>query len=629
MTTFFLSMAYIRLSQVVKYFGELQLFSDVSFSINKGDKIALVANNGTGKSTLLSLITGADVPFSGTIEIHPNTTIGFLEQSPNLVSNKSIYQEVFSAHAELLAVRDKYYEALLTDNQKDIQELTDQMDAYDAWDYETDVQRIISLMNLPDENTQISVLSGGQKKRVALAKLLIQKPDILILDEPTNHLDIEIIEWLENFLSASNLTLFMVTHDRYFLDRVCRTIIELDDGLAYRYEGNYSYYLEKKQERIELKNAEVSKAKNLMSTELEWMRRQPKARGTKAKYRVDAFDKLSQKAQESTPNQDVSISVQSKRLGNKILELHGVSKQYNQHVLFSDFSYTCNRFDRIGIIGSNGCGKTTFLKIMTGELEPDTGFVEYGETLELGFYKQDGLQVPETKKVIEVITDISEYISISAKQSLSASQFLDLWLFPRSMHHLQVAKLSGGERKRLYLMTVLMKKPNFLILDEPTNDLDLPTLRILEDYLIRFDGCVIIVSHDRFFIDKVVEHSFVFEEEGIRDFPGNYSLYREYIQNKKSEDIVEAKKVESLAVDKAHTPKNKKSLTYKERLELQQVEKDIDELESSKKEVEMKLQAGDLGADKLVELSEHIGKIMSAIEEKEMRWMELSEKAEH
>jgi ATP-binding cassette subfamily F protein uup len=410
---------------------------------------------------------------------------------------------------------------------------------------------------------------------------------------------------------------------------VCRTIIELDDGLAYRYEGNYSYYLEKKQERIELKNAEVSKAKNLMSTELEWMRRQPKARGTKAKYRVDAFDKLSQKAHESTPNQDVSISVQSKRLGNKILELHGVSKQYNQHVLFSDFSYTCNRFDRIGIIGSNGCGKTTLLKIMTGELEPDTGFVEYGETLELGFYKQDGLQVPETKKVIEVITDISEYISISAKQSLSASQFLDLWLFPRSMHHLQVAKLSGGERKRLYLMTVLMKKPNFLILDEPTNDLDLPTLRILEDYLIRFDGCVIIVSHDRFFIDKVVEHSFVFEEESIRDFPGNYSLYREYIQNKKSEDIVEAKKVESLAVDKAHTPKNKKSLTYKERLELQQVEKDIDELESSKKEVEMKLQAGDLGADKLVELSEHIGKIMSAIEEKEMRWMELSEKAEH
>ncbi|MFO7868375.1 MAG: ABC-F family ATP-binding cassette domain-containing protein [Bacteroidales bacterium] len=623
-------MAYLRFNQVVKFFGELQLFSDVSFSVHKGDKIALVANNGTGKSTLLSLINGQDVPFSGTIDIDSDISIGYLEQSPVLVSEKSVFEEVYSAHTDLLRVQEKYYECLNSNNQKDIQKYTDKMDAYNAWDYENEVRRVISVMNLSDEQAQISTLSGGQKKRVALAKLLVQQPDFLILDEPTNHLDIDIIEWLENFLSASGLTLFMITHDRYFLDRVCSTIIELDDGIAYRYEGNYSYFLQKKQERIEIQESEVSKAKNLLSTELEWMRRQPKARGTKAKYRVEAFQSLSQKAQQGTAKKDISISVQSKRLGNKILELHNVSKAYPGIELFSNFSYSCNRGDKIGIIGSNGCGKTTLLRVMTGETEPDTGYVEYGETLEVGFYKQDGLQVPENKRVIEVITDISEYITIHDNLHMTAAQFLEQWLFPRSMHHLQVEKLSGGEKKRLYLMTILMYNPNFLILDEPTNDLDLPTLRILEEYLLNFDGCVLIVSHDRFFIDKVVEHSFVFEHNSIRDFPGNYSLYKKSVEEEKSKEVAAKNAVKNTEQPKSDVtkPKNKKSLTYKERLVLEQLEKDIYDLEEQKSMMEQSLQSGELSQDELVDVSEQIGNLISLLENKEMEWLELSEKAE-
>lgn len=620
-------MALLRLNSIHTYFGELQLFKNLSFVVNQGDKVALVANNGTGKSTLINLIMKKDVPFSGDIEIDPDCSIGLLEQSPELNSDATIYDEVFNSHTEIVELLDTYNRAIANNTSDELVKLNERIENLDAWNYETRVQYILSLMKLPEQSTKISILSGGQQKRVALAKLLLQKPDLLILDEPTNHLDIEIIEWLEGFLASSSITLLMVTHDRYFLDRVCNTIVEIANGEAYTYAGNYSYFLEKKQEREFLQQAEVLKAKNLLRSELDWIRRQPKARGTKAKYRVDAFYELQKKAQHKSTDKDVSISVSAKRLGNKVIEIDTVSKAYGATSLFANFSYTFTKSEKIGIIGKNGCGKSTLLRIITGEEQSDTGSVIYGETLEIGYFKQEGLQASSHKRVLEVITDISERITLQKGVELSAAQYLEHWLFPRSMHHLRIYTLSGGERKRLYLMTVLMNRPNFLILDEPTNDLDLSTIHILEEYLQSFDGCVLIVSHDRFFTDKVVDQLFVFDEAGIiKNFPGNYSTYKDYVEFEKEQAHIQTKKQE--LVTQAPKAEKKKGLIYKERIELENLEQELAVLEQEKEDLQNTLQSGTLSSDELVTVSQKIGELIHRIEQKELRWLELSEKGE-
>jgi len=620
-------MAILQVENITKYFGELPLFNELSFTINHGEKVALVANNGTGKTTLINMLIGADVPSAGTIEMHPNTNIGLLEQVPSIDTDNSIYNEIFNSHKEVIDAQEDYNIAIAKGDENEIQKMTDLMESLEAWDYKTRVDQLVTMMKFPDENQKISSLSGGQKKRVALAQLLLRKPDLLILDEPTNHLDLEIIEWLEGFLKSTSITLLMVTHDRYFLDRVCSTIIEISDAKAFKYNGNYSYFLEKKQERELQQLSEVTKAKNLMRTELDWIRRQPKARGTKAKYRVDAFDDLKKKATSKRNDSELNIAVESKRLGNKIIEFSNIGKSYGDRKLFSDFSYVFNKNEKIGIIGDNGCGKTTLLQIITKSIEPDFGEVEYGETLLLGYYKQDGLQVEPDKKVIEVITDIADSIQLTKGHTMTAAQYLEHWLFPRPMQHMQVGKLSGGEKKRLYLMTVLMKQPNFLILDEPTNDLDLTTLQILEEYLSAFSGCVLIVSHDRFFTDKVVDHIFVFEKDHtISDFAGNYTLYREYLDFKKEQEQKQIK--ESKPVKEVVVKAEKKGLTYNEKRELELIEKDLDSLSNQKESLESSLQSNALDSEELVKISAQIGDIINSIEEKEMRWLELSEKAE-
>ncbi len=620
-------MAVLQVENITKYYGELLLFDKLSFTINQGEKVALVASNGTGKSSLIKLIMGQDTA-EGEILIHTDTKIGLLDQSPELTSDNTIYQELYDSHQEILQAQENYNKAIESGNEKEIQTHADKMETLHAWDYQTRVEQLLSLMKFPDNTKKVATLSGGQQKRVALAKLLLQSPDLLILDEPTNHLDLDMIEWLEGFLKSSSITLLMVTHDRYFLDRVCNSIIEIADAKAFKYQGNYSYYIEKKQERELLQQASVIKAKNLLRTELDWMRRQPKARGTKSKSRIDAFYDLEKKAYSGKKDEELNISVESKRLGKKIIELKNISKSYDETVLFKNFSYVFNRNEKVGIIGKNGCGKSTLLKVITNNLQPNTGSVEYGETVSVGFYKQDGLQVKGGKKVLEVITDIADKIQLSKDRIMTAAQYLEHWLFPRPMHHLHVEKLSGGEKKRLYLMTVLMKQPNFLILDEPTNDLDLTTLQILEEYLASFQGCVLIVSHDRFFTDKVVDHLFVFEENGvITDFPGNYSLYRDFVEFKK-EEAQNQEKQQKQEVQKQDKPKKKKGLIYKERLELEQIEKELEELEQQKQEQEAVLNSGSLQSEELLSASEKIGQIIEKLELLEMRWLQLQEKAE-
>jgi len=617
-------MAILQVENITKHFGELLLFKNLSFVINKGEKVALVAKNGTGKTSLIRLILNQDTSESGIILKDADATIGYLEQNPEFSSENTIYQELYSSHTEIIQTKLDYDNALESSDQKLLQILNDKMDILSAWDYDSRVELMLTKFNFTDTTQLIKTLSGGQKKRVALAKLLLRAPDFIILDEPTNHLDLDIIEWLEEFLCSMNCTLLMVTHDRYFLDRVCSTIIEIDNNQAYKYDGNYSYFLEKKQEREVLLSAEISKAKNLMRTELEWMSRQPRARGTKAKYRIDAFYELQDKASQTKKTDSLDITLKGKRLGNKVIELKNIYKSYSTKKLIADFSYIFHRNEKIGIIGSNGCGKSTFLNIITEKIVPDSGIIDFGETVSIGYYKQDGLLLDEDKKVIDVIKDIAEIIEVGKGRSISAVQFLEQWLFPRSMHYMFVSRLSGGERKRLYLMTVLMKQPNFLILDEPTNDLDLFTLHILEDYLSNFDGCVVIVSHDRFFTDKVVDHLFVFKGEGlISDFPGNYSLYRDFEEVKKNEEdsIAKQKQIKEI-VEK---PIAKKGLSYKEKIELQTLESDLKTLENQKTTIEKELCDISFSAAELVEKSKLIGEIIIQIETKEMRWLELSE----
>lgn len=619
-------MYYLTVDGLTKYYGEFQMFDNVEFTINEGDKTALVAKNGTGKTTLINILMKKDIPQEGNILFNKNIEVGVLEQNPELDPNKTIFDEVYDAADNMVDAISYYNKVIESGNDQELQRAIEQMDLLNAWDYDLKVKQTLQVLNISDLSRKTKVLSGGQKKRIALAKVILHEPDFLILDEPTNHLDLDMIEWLEKYLKSTSMTLLMVTHDRYFLDRVCTSIVEIDSSKMYSYKGNYSYFLQKRQERIDIMSAEISKAKNLFQTELDWIRKQPRARGTKAKYRVNAFTDLTEKASKRIVDDKVSINVEATRLGKKIIKFTKLKKSFGDLTILDGFTYEFQRLEKVGIIGPNGCGKSTFLNILANEIEKDSGDIEYGETINIGYYKQDGLVFDNNKKVIDIITDIAPNVSLSRNNTISASQFLEHFLFPPATQHMFVSKLSGGERKRLYLMTILMKQPNFLILDEPTNDLDIQTLQILEDYLQDFGGCLILVSHDRFFTDKLVEHLFVFEGNGIvRDFPGNYSDYRDWCDEKMKEDNLASKSTDTAKLPKDIANAKKKKLSFKEQKELEQLEKDIESLNTEKNDIETQLSSGTLTNDEIIHLSQKVAQLIEEGEEKELRWMELQE----
>ena len=617
--------SFLQVENLSKRFGEQLLFENITFGIGKNQKVALIAKNGMGKSTLLRIIAGKDSADTGTVIFRNDISIGILDQDPELDPENYVFEEVFNSENPTLKLIKTYEQAVKDNDTSALEELIPQMDALAAWDYDTQVKQILSELKVDKYSLRIKELSGGQRKRVGLAKILISNPDFLILDEPTNHLDVEMTEWLEEYLEKTNATLLMVTHDRYFLDRVCDKIIEIDDFGLFAYEGNYSYYLEKRNERIEARNASIDKAKNLLRTEQEWMRRMPQARGHKAKYRIDNFDKIKEVASQNTTEQQLELDIKGQRLGKKILELEHVNKSYGDFCVLRDFSYKFIRGEKIGIIGKNGVGKSTFLNIITRQIEPDSGTIEIGETVVYGYYKQDGISFKEDDRPIDIVKNISEKIDLGNGRVMSASQFLEYFLFPDKLQYSLVAKLSGGERRRLYLLTVLMSNPNFLILDEPTNDLDIMTLNVLEDYLKSFQGCLIIVSHDRFFTDKVVDRVFAFEGNGVvKDFPGNYTQYK----NKKEEEELLRKQEEKKipATPKPVREKEKiRKLTFKERQEMQQLESDMENLNTEKTTLETALNSGTLDTNELVKSSQRIAEIIDLLDEKEMRWLELSE----
>ncbi len=617
--------SFLQVDSLSKRFGEHLLFENITFSIAQNQKVALIAKNGMGKSTLLRIIADKETPDSGTVIFRNDITIGFLDQNPELNPENYVFEEVFNTENPTLKLIKAYEQAVQDNDTAALEELIPQMDALAAWDYETQIKQILSELKVDKYSQRIRELSGGQKKRVGLAKVLISNPDFLILDEPTNHLDVEMTEWLEDYLDKTKATLLMVTHDRYFLDRVCDKIVEIDDFGIFSYDGNYSYYLEKRDERIDARNASIDKAKNLLRTEQEWMRRMPQARGHKAKYRIDNFYKIKEVASQNTTEQQLELDIKGQRLGKKILELEHVNKSFGDLRVLKDFSYKFVRGEKIGIIGRNGIGKSTFLDIITRQIEPDSGTIEIGETVVYGYYKQAGIAFKEDDRPIDIVKNISEKIDLGNGRIMSASQFLEYFLFPDKLQYSLVAKLSGGERRRLYLLTVLMSNPNFLILDEPTNDLDIMTLNVLEEYLKSFQGCLIIVSHDRFFTDKVVDRVFAFEGDGvIKDFPGNYTQYK----NKKEEEELQRKQAEKKTTPAPKPVREKekvRKLTFKERQEMQQLESDMENLNVEKSELENILNSGTPEADKLVKSAQRIAEIINLLDEKEMRWLELSE----
>ncbi|RHV98312.1 ABC-F family ATP-binding cassette domain-containing protein [Culturomica massiliensis] len=619
--------SFLQVENLSKRFGEQLLFEGISFGIGKNQKTALIAKNGMGKSTLLQIIAGKDIPESGSVIFRNDISIGYLQQNPDLNDNNTIFEEVFSSDSPILNIIKEYEKAIATNNLKQLELLIPQMDAQSAWDYDTTIKQILSELKVDTYEKKIANLSGGQKKRVGLAKVLISNPDFLILDEPTNHLDIEMTEWLENYLEKSNTTLLMVTHDRYFLDRVCSNIIEIDDFGIFNYEGNYSYYLEKRAQRIATRNATIDKARNLLRTEQEWMRRMPQARSHKAQYRIDNFYKLQETASQKTDEKKLELDIKGQRLGKKILELEHISKSYEDQCLIDDFSYKFVRGEKIGIVGKNGVGKSTFLNIITRNLEPDRGKIDIGETVVYGYYKQSGIEFSETDRVIDIVKNIAERIDLGNDRIMSASQFLEYFMFTDKQQYSLVSKLSGGERRRLYLLTVLMSNPNFLILDEPTNDLDIITLNVLEDYLQSFKGCLLIVSHDRFFVDKVVDRVFAFEGNGkIKDFPGNYTIYKNH-KEEEEEEKQRAKK--QTPKEPKSTPSDnlskKRKLSFKEQQEMLRLEQEIESLTNEKTEIESALSSGSLSTEELVRKSERISEVIALLDEKEMRWLELSE----
>lgn len=626
--------SYLQVENLSKRFGEQLLFENISFGVGKGQKVALIAKNGMGKSTLLRIIAGKDSAESGTVIFRNDISVGILEQDPMLCPENTVFEEVFNSESPVLTLIRAYEKAVSRNDSAALEQLIPEMDARSAWDYETTVKQILSELKVDTYEKKISQLSGGQKKRVGLAKILISNPEFLILDEPTNHLDIEMTEWLEQYLGKSNSTLLMVTHDRYFLDRVCNLIIEIDDSGIYSYNGNYAYYLEKREERIANRNAAIDKARNLLRTEQEWMRRMPQARSHKAQYRIDNFYKLKETASQGSTEKKLEIDIQGKRLGKKILELEHVSKSFDHQCVLRDFSYKFVRGEKIGIVGKNGVGKSTFLNIITQNLEPDSGTISIGETVVYGYYKQSGIHFNENDRVIDIVKNIAERIDLGNGKVMSASQFLEYFLFTDKQQYSLVEKLSGGERRRLYLLTVLMSNPNFLILDEPTNDLDIITLNVLEEYLQGFKGCLLIVSHDRFFTDKVVDRIFAFEGDGyVKDFPGNYTIYK----NKKEEEreaqekIEKEKKKQAASTPSAASPstrapeEKKRRLTFKERQEMEQLEKELEELNAEKTDIENALSSGTLAPGELQNKSQRIATVLALLDEKEMRWLELSE----
>lgn len=618
-------MNYLSVENISKSFGARTLFENVSFGINKDQKIAFVAKNGTGKSTILNIINGLDFPDTGQIVMRKGIRMEFLSQEPNLQDELTIEESIFASDNDILKVIERYEKALENmDDQEAYQLAFDQMDQYNAWDFETQYKQILFKLKLEDLKLKVKNLSGGQRKRLALAIVLINKPDLLILDEPTNHLDLEMIEWLEDYFAKESITLFMVTHDRFFLERVCNEIIELDNGKIYQYKGNYSYYLQKKEERIASENASIDKAKNLFVKELDWMRRQPKARTTKSKSRQDDFYIIKEKAHSRRKEHQLELEINMERMGSKIIEMHNVSLNYGDKVILKNYNYTFNRGERIGIIGKNGTGKSTFLNILTQTIQPDAGKVIIGETIKVGYYTQSGINPKPEQKVIDIIKEYGEYIPLTKGRMISAGQLLERFLFDRKKQHDFVEKLSGGELKRLYLCTVLIQNPNFLILDEPTNDLDIVTLNVLENFLLDYPGCLLVVSHDRYFMDKIVDHLFVFRGEGeIEDFPGNYSDFRAY------EDSVEPVKEEPKEkVNWKENQPKKAGLSFNEQKEYAKIERDIKDLEYKKKEIEDLFSAGTLSDEELVAKGVDLQKIIDALEEKEMRWFELSEKME-
>ncbi len=616
---------YLQVENLTKSYGDQILFEDISFSVSKDAKVALIAKNGTGKTSLLNIITGKDTADEGKVTFTNNITFGYLEQNPKVDNNLTVLEQIFHSSGDILEVVKEYEEAINSGEEKLMDAAIERMDFFKAWDFEAKIKIILTQLKITNFEQKVGTLSGGQKKRLALASLLIKEPDLLILDEPTNHLDIEIIEWLEDFLTKTHSTLLMVTHDRYFLDRVCDEIIEIDNNTVFKYRGNYSYFLEKREERIRLHNLNVDKAINILRTETEWVRRMPKARGTKAKYRIDNFHKLTEKAKGKINEKSFDIDILTRRIGKKILELKNISKSFGDLKIIDDFSYRFTNGEKIGIVGNNGTGKTTFLNVVTGVIAPDYGEVEKGQTIVFGYYKQTGMTFSPQKKVIEIITDIADIITLGNGKQMSASQFLEYFLFPTAMHYSPVEKLSGGERKRLYLMTVLMKNPNFLILDEPTNDLDIMTLNVLEEFLLNFKGCVLIVSHDRYFMDKVVDNLFIFEGNAqMKNFVGKYTEYYFYKKEIEKEQK-QTKNKEKPRKERQQRAKSNK-LTFKEKKRFEQLEKEIPALEKEKHEIEKLFNTGTLSQNEIIEKAERLKKIKEELDEKELLWLELSER---
>jgi ABC transport system ATP-binding/permease protein len=617
---------YLSVENISKSFGERTLFKDISFGINKDQKIAFIAKNGSGKTTIMSIINGLDEPDTGQVVLRKSIKMAFLSQNTNLQDELTIEESIFASDNETLKVIEAYEKALENPDDSDAyQKAFDDMDRHDAWDFETQYKQILFKLKLEDFKLKVKNMSGGQKKRLSLAIILINRPDLLILDEPTNHLDLEMIEWLESYFAKENITLFMVTHDRFFLERVCNEIIELDNGKLYQYKGNYSYYLEKKEERLVSENSSIDKAQNLFVKELAWMRRQPKARTTKSKSRQDDFYVIKEKAESRRKDNVVELEINMERMGSKIIELHKISKKFKDHVILDNFSYDFQRGARIGIIGKNGTGKSTFLNLLTGTIPLDGGKVVVGDTIKIGYYTQSGINPKPGQRVIDVIKEYGEYIPLMKGKIISASQLLERFLFDAKKQYDFVEKLSGGELKRLYLCTVLIQNPNFLILDEPTNDLDIVTLNVLESFLLDFPGCLLVVSHDRYFMDKIVDHLFVFRGQGeIENFPGNYSDFRAY------EDSADVAQKEENKAEKKEWKQNNPTgnLTFNEQKEYQKIEKEIKDLELEKVKIEQLFSDGKVADSDISAKAKELENIINKMEDREERWFELSAKME-
>jgi ATP-binding cassette subfamily F protein uup len=617
----------LLVENLARSYGEKNLFENISFVLSQSQKVALIARNGAGKTSLLNIIAGLEPCDAGTVTMFNRESFEYLKQEPELDPERTVFEEVYSHSNEIQRAILNYEHVIKGTSKEEIQHAIGQMDAMQGWEYETRVRQILTQLKLPDLDQRIGTLSGGQRKRVALAKVLITEPDFLILDEPTNHLDVEMIEWLEEYLSKTSITLLMVTHDRYFLDRVCDEVLEMENAAVYKYRGNYSYFLEKQAERLDNQNKEVERAQNLLRTEQEWMRRMPKARTTKAKARIDSFFDLQDKASGKVYEERFTLNIEGLRMGNKILEINDVSFKWGELQILKGFTYTFKRNEKVGIVGKNGSGKSTFLDIITGKIRPQKGHIQKGETIQYGYYKQQGLVFDEQTKVIDVVREIAEVVRLSNGDTISAAAFLNYFMFPYPSHFQPVYKLSGGEKRRLYLVTVLMRSPNFLILDEPTNDLDILTLNVLEEYLASFNGCVVVVTHDRYFLDKIVDHLFVFDGDAvIKDFPGNYTQYKNWLDDrKKQEQLQKRVAVRKIEAERPVVPVSNK-LSFRERRELETLENEIAMLEQEKAEIEADLQSGRLDPVALTQRSQRWAAILPEIELKTDRWMELSDR---